>query len=237
MSTSPLLQVSQFNTPWNGAVRLGSPVSVANLVGGTLSILPENVDRRMVKVSRFPSWITAGSNWDQDVIYLLDGELRFIDCNPVWDTFAAANGGQGIARAAMPGKLILDYVPDVLRTFYVHKFWFAKRTPSWTEFDYDCSSPEKIRLFRMSMMPVEDDMLVVNHLRLEEDCAVGPPLTEERKQAYVSSGVIITMCANCRKTQRIDDSMTWDWIPEFLRDTGGCPVSHGLCPRCASHLY
>ena len=187
-------------------------------------------------VTRFPSWITETSNWDQDVIYLLDGELRFIDCNPVWDRFAAANDGRHIARADMPGRSILDYVPDVLRTFYVHKYWFAKRISGWTEFDYDCSSPEKIRLFRMSMMPVEDGMLVANHLRLEEDCAPAPPLTEARKQDYISSGGIVTLCANCRKTMRVDDPTSWDWVPNFLRDTGGIPVSHGLCPRCASHL-
>ena len=188
-------------------------------------------------VTRFPAWITEASNWDQDVIYLLDAELRFIECNPVWDRFAEANGGRDIARAAMPGRSILDYVPAVLRTFYVHKYWFAKRTPGWTEFDYDCSSPEKIRLLRMSMMPVEEGILVANHLRLEEDCPPAPPLTEARKQDYISSGGIVTMCANCRKTKRVDDATTWDWVPEFLHDTGGLPVSHGLCPRCASVFY
>jgi hypothetical protein len=188
-------------------------------------------------VTRFPSWIVEASNWDQDVIYLLDGDLRFIDCNPAWDSFAAANGGRGIARTTMPGRLILDYVPEVMRTFYVHKYWFAKRTPGWTEFDYDCSSPEKIRLFRMSMMPIEDGLLVANHLRLEEDCAPTSPLTDARKKDYISSAGIVTMCANCRKTRRVDDFTRWDWVPEFIRDTEGRPVSHGLCPRCASLLY
>ena len=120
----------------------------------------------------FPSWITEAAAWNEDVIYLLDAELRFVDCNPAWDKFAADNGGRGISRAEVAGRLILDYVPDVLRTFYVHKYWFAKRSEGWTEFDYDCSSPEKIRLFRMAMKGIEDALLVVNHLRLEEECEV-----------------------------------------------------------------
>jgi hypothetical protein len=184
----------------------------------------------------FPSWITEAAAWNTDVVYLLDSELRFVDCNPVWDDFAAANGGVGIFRAQIIGKSILDFVPDVLRTLYVQKFWLANRSPGWTEFDYHCSSPEKIRLFRMAMMSVATELLVVNHLLLEEACEVRPPLTETEKEQYVSPEGFVTMCANCRKTKRRDDDVTWDWIPEFLQDQG-FQVSHGLCPRCIAHLY
>ena len=134
----------------------------------------------------FPSWITEAAAWNEDVVYLLDSEMRFVDCNPVWDEFASANGGVGIFRAQIIGKSILDFVPDVLRTFYVQKFWLANRSPGWTELDYHCSSPEKIRLFRMGMMNVAQELLVVNHLLLEEACEVRPPLTETEKEQYRS---------------------------------------------------
>jgi hypothetical protein len=184
----------------------------------------------------FPSWITEAATWNEDVIYLLDGELRFLDCNPAWDRFAAANDGRGISRTEVLGRLILDYVPDVLRTLYVHKYWLSKRSEGWTEFNYDCSSPEKIRLFRMGMIGVGEGLLVVNHLRLEEGCEVQPPLTEAERRSYISPDGFVTMCANCRKTRRSDDATTWNWIPDFLRDRS-LKVSHGLCPRCISHLY
>ena len=45
----------------------------------------------------FPSWIIDSDAWLTDVIYLLTDELRFVDCNPVWDSFAAANRGKAIA--------------------------------------------------------------------------------------------------------------------------------------------
>ena len=139
--------------------------------------------------SGFPTWIATVADWERDVIYLLDAELRFVDCNPAWDNFAAANGGgPAVSRAAVLGTSVLDCVPDVLRTFYVHKFWTAMRTPEPTRFDYHCSSPEKIRLFRMMMRGLDEGLLVVNTLRLEEDCEIprrrprppGPSTTRRR---------------------------------------------------------
>jgi hypothetical protein len=184
----------------------------------------------------FPSWIIDSDAWLTDVIYLLTDELRFVDCNPVWDTFAAANGGRGISRLEIRERLILDYVPDILRTFYVHKYWFAKRASGWTHFDYDCSSPEKIRLFRMAMMPIGDKMLVSNHLRIEEECEVKLPLTEEQADLYISPTGMAVMCANCRKTRHLGNETQWDWIPEMLR-RDDFKVSHGICPRCSVFLY
>lgn len=184
----------------------------------------------------FPSWMTESPNWNVDIIFLLDHEMRFVDCNPGWDTFAAQNGGRGIFRTDILGKSIFDFVPDVLRDFYVHKYWFAKRLEGWTELDYHCSSPEKIRLFRMGITPVGTELLVMNHLLLEEDCVVGPPLRDEDLPKYISPEGFATQCANCRKTKLRDDPATWDWVPELLQNSG-LKISHGLCPRCAAALY
>lgn len=186
--------------------------------------------------SHFPSWITQSAGWNEDIVYLLDDELRFVDCNSGWDSFAAQNGGRGISRTEILGRLILDYIPDVLRTFYVHKYWYAKRSEGWTEFDYHCSSPEKIRLFRMAMIRAGDGLLVSNHLRLEEASSVRPRLTEAERESYISDDGIATLCANCRKTKRRDDESQWVWIPEFLEHPP-LKVSHGLCPRCATDFY
>lgn len=184
----------------------------------------------------FPAWIYQAASWNEDVIFLLDGESRFADCNPRWDQFAAENGGHGILRREILGKPILDYVPEVLRTFYVQKYWFAKRSPGWLPLDYECSSPEKIRLYRMSMMAVGEGLLVVNHLRLEEKTPIHPPVTRQEKALYFSAEGFGTMCAYCRKTRRRESPTVWEWIPEFLRDSS-LKVSHGLCPGCAAYLY
>jgi len=184
----------------------------------------------------FPTWITDDASWHEDVIFLLDDELCFVDCNPAWDEFAIQNGGKQLSRAEVAGKMILDFVPNVLRDFYVQKYWFAKHSEGWTEFQYDCSSPEKIRLFRMAMIRSGEGLLVVNYLLLEEECSLRPLLDEEGRRTYVSSGGLITMCVNCRKTKREDGSNHWEWVPDFLRDHS-LTVSHGLCPRCLPYVY
>ena len=184
----------------------------------------------------FPSWIVEKDDWMTDVMFLLDEELRLVDCNPAWEKFAVGNGGRGLSRAEVCGRLILEYVPDVLRTFYLHKYWLAKRTPDGSYFDYDCSSPDWIRLFRMTLLPLNDLLLVSNHLRLQEKCEARPPLTLEEANQYIPSNGLVVMCANCRKTKRRDSETQWDWIPEMLsRDSS--KVSHGLCPRCKLQLY
>ncbi len=184
----------------------------------------------------FPAWIGEVGDWEHDVIFVLDRELRFVDCNPAWDEFAADNGGVGISRAEIQGRSVLDYVPEVLRTFYVHKYWYAMRAPEASEFDYNCSSPEKIRLFCMTLRGMSDGLLVVNRLRLEEECAITGPLTDAERPLYLSAEGFVTMCANCRKTKRRDDASQWVWIPELLNDHS-LTVSHGLCPRCMILVY
>jgi len=184
----------------------------------------------------FPSWILERDDWMIDVMFLLDDELRLVDCNPAWERFAVENGGLRLSRAGVCGRLILDFVPDVLRTFYLHKYWLAKRTADGTYFDYDCSTPDRIRLFRMTMLPLEDLLLITNRQRLDEKCQARPPLTVEESSHYISSTGFVVMCANCRKTRHRESEMHWDWIPEMLSHDR-LKVSHGLCPRCKTHLY
>jgi len=173
---------------------------------------------------------------ENDVAFLLDSDFRFCTCSPAWDTFALANGGRGISRQEIIGKKILDFTPDVLRRSYEYKYSQAQQSGSWVEFDYHCSSPEKIRLIRMSIRPVKDAMLVANFLRLEEECEPRTPLTTEERRRYFSASEILTMCAGCRKAKERDVQDTWTWVPEFLHETN-LRVSHGLCPRCFSLFY
>jgi len=173
----------------------------------------------------------------QDVTFLLSSDLRFLECSPSWDSFARGNGGHGISSEEVRGKNILDFVPDVLRKLYEHKYQLVQYSGSSVEFDYHCSSPETIRLFRMFIRPLDGKILVVNRLTLQEECERRPALTLEQRREYVStSGNFLTMCANCRKARRDKRRDAWDWIPEFLNDSG-LQVSHGLCPRCLSLVY
>ena len=169
-----------------------------------------------------------------EVVFLLSPELRFLECSPAWDSFAAGNGGRGISRSEVAGKSILTFVPEVLRKFYEHKYWLVQHQHSPVDFDYHCSSAEKIRLFRMVLRPMKDFILVINRLTLEEECEVRSPLLPEEKRNYLSASNFLTMCAFCRKARRNDQQ--WDWVPEFLNEPE-LRTTHGLCPRCISVLY
>jgi hypothetical protein len=172
----------------------------------------------------------------EDVTFLLDPELRFVECNAAWDDFALANGGAGILRNQIQGHSILRYIPYVLRTFYVNRYRATISTRRTSNFVYDCSTPEKIRIFRMTIEAVPAGLFVTSHLELVEDCTPCGPLTPERTLEYISSTGFATMCANCRKTRRLHDSGVWDWVPDMILHDQSV-ISHGLCPRCASHLY
>jgi len=175
-------------------------------------------------------------NSNNDNVFLLGPDLRFLECSPAWDAFAIANGGQGISRVEILGRNILDFVPDILRKFYEHKYQLARERGPWNELDYHCSSPEKIRLFRMSIRAMGENILIVNQLKLEEQCEIRPTLTPEERREYVSERKLLTLCANCRKAKRTGSEEAWVWVPEFLNEAG-LRVSHGLCPRCFSIVY
>jgi len=187
-------------------------------------------------VTTWDSSLPPSLNSEEDVAFLLDADLRFLECSPAWDLFATANGGRRISRKQILGTCILDFTPDILRKFYQYKYSLARTEDGTIEFDYHCSSPDKIRLFRMFISVFEDNILIVNHLKLEEACDVRPPVTAEERQLYIYAGNFVTMCANCRKVRRADVKDTWVWVPEFLVESE-LQVSHGLCPRCLELIY
>jgi PAS domain-containing protein len=184
-----------------------------------------------------PSWVQEVFETDQDVLYLLDADLRIAECNAGWDKFAAENGGVGISRTEVRGRPIFDFIPEVLVRFYRNKFAEALRGGHWIGFDYECSTPDVFRQFHMALRSVEySGLLVVNSYLANQRIPLASPDQVLADAAYLSPGGMITMCAHCRRTRRQDDSNTWDWVPRFLRYTGR-KTSHGLCPRCTAYLY
>ena len=186
---------------------------------------------------RVPSWVQDVFETEQDVLYLLDEEMRIAECNLGWDKFASANSGVGISRVEVLGRNIFEFIPEVLVRFYQEKFAEALRSGRWVGFDYECSTPEVFRLFHMGLRSIEQaGLLVVNSLLPGQRSPFMTPTEVLADSAYFSVGGTITMCAHCRRTRRRDYTNTWDWVPRFLRQTGR-KVSHGLCPRCTAYLY
>jgi len=164
-----------------------------------------------------------------DSAYLLDPAFKLIRVNAGFVRFAAANGGASVL-GGWQGKSVLDAIPPVLRSFFVAGFERARVTGATWEHDYECSSPDVYRSFRMIVYPVPSQALFVIHsLRVEtlHTRAVHGP----DPQIYLRDG-FVHMCANCRRVENPHGSERWDWVPAWLHQPPD-NVSHGLCGPCA----
>jgi hypothetical protein len=171
------------------------------------------------------------------VSYILDSKHRFVYTNPAWDAFAASNDGPQLAGESMIGLNIFDVIATVLKPVYAYAFRRVTETAEVWAKTYSCSSPEQLRQFRMKVYFMERRhwFLVTNSLLAEHPHR---KFRSADEGAYFDRG-IITMCAHCRCSKRVDNSNAWDFVPEYMRLTGlqALKVSQGLCPVCQEHFY
>ncbi len=162
--------------------------------------------------------------------YIVTSDLRLLCMNSVWDEFARANGGEAVLARWRRGRSIVDAISEPLRAFYVAGFRTAcEREEPW-EHDYECSTPDMLRTFRMTAYPFAGALVITNTLRLERPHDRHPCLPDD---VYVTDG-IVHMCAHCRRSRR--DATTWDWVPAYLAQPPAL-VSHGLCGPCLHYHY
>jgi len=162
---------------------------------------------------------------------LADG-LTIGYANAAWFEFARQNGAR---RVWGPGDCLLDAISDPIRGFYAEKLGqvLADRTP-W-EHDYECSSPDVHREFRLRALVLGEGagLLLVHALRVEGPHAdPGHPFVASR---YRSAAGLITQCAHCRRVRCVA-TPSWDWVPALVAQ----PVenlTHGLCEACAAYYF
>jgi hypothetical protein len=172
-----------------------------------------------------------------DVSYILDSQHKFIYTNPAWDAFAESNDAPHLAGEAIIGSDIFNSVPKVLKPLYRSAFTEVAETGHIWERTYKCSSSDQARRFRMKIYFLErrNWFLVTNSLLVQrphrKTCG-------SDSDTYFSRG-IVTMCAHCRCSMRVDGSKRWDFVPEYIKLKGmqALKISHGLCPICQAHFY
>ena len=171
------------------------------------------------------------------VSYILDSNYRFIYANPAWDMFALSNGGPQLAGEGVIGFNLFDAIPNALKPVYEDAFQRVAETGAVGGKTYPCSSPEHVRRFRMKIYFMErrNWFLVTNSLVAEFQHRKSRTADQD---AYFDRG-IVSMCAHCRCSRRVDGSNRWDFVPEYLRLKGlqALKVSQGLCPVCQEHFY
>ena len=169
--------------------------------------------------------------------FALTESLDISYCNRAWDRFAIENGGRPnvLARNVMH-KPFLEYVPGELIPNFQALFATVRSLGRPQAQDYECSSAEVFRLYRMQVYPLKAGcgFAVINSLRVVHPHTRAACDPDESK--YVHNDGLIHMCANCRRTRHVNDPSAWDWVPDFLTHPAD-KVSHGICPFCAEYYY
>jgi hypothetical protein len=166
-------------------------------------------------------------------------DLSIAYVNPAWARFAKDNGASnGFPARWREGASFLDGVGKPLREYYrSHLVQVLQSARLWAS-EYECSSPELFRLYRMDVMPVgERQGLLVTHTRLTQlphapGLARGPvdpaPYLDEHRQ--------VPQCMHCRRVQRADAKHLWDWIPLWVEHVPDFATG-SLCTECIATRY
>jgi hypothetical protein len=169
--------------------------------------------------------------------FVLTESLNICYCNPAWDRFAVENGGgpQVLARNVLH-KPFLQYLPGELAQKFKTLFETARVLERPQAHDYECSSAQVFRLYRMAVYPLQagHGFAIINSLRIARphDRVACEP--DDAK--YLHPDGLMRMCANCRRTRRTNEPAMWDWVPDFVEHPRR-NVSHGVCPFCAEYYY
>ncbi|HTN01364.1 MAG TPA: hypothetical protein VL132_05780 [Planctomycetaceae bacterium] len=169
---------------------------------------------------------------DEGTAFALWPDLTIAYVNPAWGRFAAANDGSpAVADRWSPGASILDAISQEVRPYFASRYRQCLRDRTDWNHDYECSSPDRYRVFRMRVFRAEsvEALIVINSCRIDFQSVreERPPLEEWYRPA---SGLIL-QCCDCRRFRRLTAKLVWDWVPAWVRQAPS-RVSHGLCESC-----
>ncbi len=171
------------------------------------------------------------------VSYIVDSQYHILYCNPAWNGFARSNGAPQLTSDEVVGLALFDVIPDVLRAVYTDAFQQVLSTGRVWEQPYECSSPTVFRMYRMRihLLKPQDWLVVTNPLVVERS---HPKTAAADPTTYVAANGLVTMCAHCRCSRRVDNPNQWDFVPDYLQPKlSAVKLSHGLCPVCRAYFY
>jgi len=175
---------------------------------------------------------------DSAVIYMLDRSLCITYCNWAWDYFAESNQAESERREFQMGRSVLEVIPGVLRPFFEERYRTVMESGKPFEHDYECSSAELYRVFRMRAYPLpkEDGLVVVNSLVIERPHDPERKVLAPRDGQWSRPDGTVEMCCHCRRTRRISQPDVWDWVPLHIAEPPE-RISHGMCNVCLNLYY
>jgi len=172
---------------------------------------------------------------EPSVSFVLDDGLRFVYCNPAWDTFAIGQGAPQLALNALAGKPLFNFIPRLLQPFYRDAFRLVQIEQVNWEHLYQCPDPEEFKLYRMQIDPIValDWFLVRHTLAIKRSHAA---VARPGQHNYLSDAGFITMCSHCCRCRRVSAAECWDFVPDYLENRPRT-LEDGLCPECMIHYY
>jgi hypothetical protein len=174
----------------------------------------------------------------EDSVYALDGYLRLAYVNQGWERFALENDGAEVLEQYPPGADVLS-VCGPLRPFYESHFRHCLEHGARWAHDYECPSPERYRRFHMDVYPLprHGGLLIVNTRSVERPFDKGErPVRDPVESEYAQPNGLIVQCSHCRRVQRADRELQWDWIPAWVHEPPA-NTSGGLCRPCYGLHY
>lgn len=177
---------------------------------------------------------------DQNAIFGLSTDLSLNYLNPAWFTFAAENEGEpAISEKFHLGSHIGVAMNGAARDYYLDIFQKILRTGEVWHHDYECSSPDKFRIYHQAVYPLYDrrGLISVNSLVKEEPHdEISRKPCPPSKEIYTHPTGFIAQCSNCRRVQRATQDALWDWVPAWVAQMpDNC--SHTFCPICFEYYY
>jgi hypothetical protein len=177
---------------------------------------------------------------DPNSIFGLSKELTLNYLNPGWFDFARENDGDAvISERFILGSYIGDALRGEARDYYLGAFQDILRTGKVWHHDYECSSPDKFRLYHQSVYPLYNraGLISVNSLVKEQPFDVIAGVPHQPVDAfYVNKTGFVAQCSNCRRFRRASDQDVWDWIPAWVKQMPQ-NTSHTFCPPCYEYYY
>lgn len=172
------------------------------------------------------------------VEYCIDDADRLVSVNDVWDSFAQANSGTQLLSPAILHQSLWAYIgDDTTRHLYAQIFRQVREQQRIISFPLRCDSPDRRRWLRFSIIPWQEEHLLLRS-RLIRSVARPPiPLLDPH---VPRSDELLTMCSWCAKIETGRER--WVDIEAFVTQLrvfyqSVLPrLTHTICSVCLHHM-
>lgn len=170
---------------------------------------------------------------DRVFIHSVDASGRILAVNDEWVQFALENGAPQLARSAVAGRALWDFIEDK-ETRHLSRLLLekARRSGKAITLPYRCDSPDFKRYMEMEIVPVEGGAVEFRSRALRIEKRVPVALIDI--DAPRSSG-FLTICSWCTRART---ERGWVELDEAVRALGlfsmaALPqITHGMCADC-----